>query len=195
MVKRARLGTLLLAGIFALAGGAVLGDENEAESGPVLQTLSRDNALLDEGFTARRMAELETKVVEARQRLVRVKQKLSQAKNTTDTLKVTCLDDKANQLKANIAGVEERFAAARTAFREGDRKLAALHAGALDVSFATAAQTEADADACISDTDVVLGETETSVNTNQELADEDDGTAADELRVDSSQPSQASPVL
>ena len=195
MFTARRVQTFVLTAILALAGGAVFGDEDAAAPEPVLHKDKATTALMDEGFTARQMAGLEAKVSESRGRLTRVRQKLAQAKNSTDTLKVTCLDDKANQLKANLAGIEERFAAAKSAFREGDRALAALHAGAMDVSFATAAQLEADADACIGDADVVLGETETSSSTNQEGTDEKEKSASEEMRVDSNQPSQASPTF
>jgi hypothetical protein len=103
----------------------------------------------------------------------RVQNMLDRARKDKDTLKITCLDDKLTQIHVNLQGIEERHAALEVAVKGGDTSSANQQFTILKIYVSRIQGLMAEAENCIGDSDVVIGETETIVTIDDDITLED----------------------
>ncbi len=103
----------------------------------------------------------------------RVQNMLDRARKEKDTLKITCLDDKLTQIHVNMRGVEERKSALEVSVGAGDTASAKQQFVILKIYVARIQGLMAEAENCIGDTDVVIGESETIVTVDEDITLED----------------------
>jgi len=103
----------------------------------------------------------------------RVQNMLDKARQEKDTIKITCLDDKLTQIHVNLRGVEERQAALEIAMNSGDGSTADQQFTILKIYISRIQGLMAEAESCIGDTDVVIGESETTVTIDEDITVED----------------------
>jgi len=121
----------------------------------------------------------------------RVQNMLDQARKERDTLRITCLDDKLTQIHVNLRGIEERQAALETAVSSGDESSADQQFTILKIYASRVQGLMAEAENCIGDTDVVIGESETIVTIDEDISVEDP-TDIEDVVVGIEQPPHAS---
>lgn len=121
----------------------------------------------------------------------RVQGMLDRARKEKDTLKITCLDDKLTQINVNLRGVEERVAALKISVQGGDKDTANQQFTILKIYFSRIQGLMAEAEGCVGDVDVVLGEAETTVTVDDNITLEDPSTLPGE-QVGVDQPAHAS---
>lgn len=187
----------ILAGVIAVAAMAtvaVLGDHDlQAQAGgdsdlPALD-VTVDNTQNLNGRQQVAWVEEQMGVVKAIYR--RVQNMLDRARKEKDTLKITCLDDKLTQIHVNLRGVEERQDALKVAVGAGDTSSANQQFTILKIYVARIQGLMAEAESCIGDADVVLGETETTMTIDEDITLEDP-SAPIEVEVSIDQPPHAS---
>lgn len=121
----------------------------------------------------------------------RVQNMLDRARKEKETLKITCLDDKLTQIHVNLQGIEERQSALEVAVKGGDTSTANQQFTILKIYVSRIQGLMAEAENCIGDSDVVIGETETIVEVDDDITLEDPSETPDvEIGVD--QPVHAS---
>jgi len=103
----------------------------------------------------------------------RVQNMLDTARKSKDTLKITCLDDKLTQIHVHMKGIEDRTARLKVAVRGGDKSSADQQFAILKIYITRIQGLVAEAENCIGDVDVVLGESETVVTVDEDIAVED----------------------
>ena len=121
----------------------------------------------------------------------RVQNMLDRARKEKDTLKITCLDDKLTQIHVNLRGIEERKEALGVAVGAGDTSSANQQFTILKIYVSRIQGLMAEAESCIGDADVVLGETETTMTIDEDITLEDPSTPI-EVEVTVDQPPHAS---
>jgi hypothetical protein len=121
----------------------------------------------------------------------RVQSMLDRARKEKDTLKITCLDDKLTQINVNLRGIEEREAALKVSVQGGDRATANQQFTILKIYFSRIRGLMAEAESCVGDVDVVLGEAETTVTVDDNITLEDPSSSPVE-QVGVEQPPHAS---
>jgi hypothetical protein len=121
----------------------------------------------------------------------RVENMLDRARKDKDTLKITCLDDKLTQIHVNLQGIEERKAALEIAVKGGDTSTANQQFTILKIYVSRIQGLMAEAENCIGDSDVVIGETETIVTIDDDITVEDP-TETPEVEIGIDQPVHAS---
>ena len=99
----------------------------------------------------------------------RVQNMLDRARKEKDTLKITCLDDKLTQIHVNLQGIEERKSALEVAVKGGDTSTANQQFTILKIYVSRIQGLMAEAENCIGDSDVVIGETETIVTIDDDI--------------------------
>ncbi len=102
-----------------------------------------------------------------------VESMLDQARKEKETLKITCLDDKLAQIKVNLRGMEARKDALETAIQSSDSASANQHFMILKIYASRIQGLEAEAESCVGDSDVVLGDAETVVEIDENITVED----------------------
>jgi len=103
----------------------------------------------------------------------RVQNMLDQARKEKDTLKITCLDDKLTQIRVNLKGIEERAEALRVAISAGDLVTARQQFAILKIYVARVQGLQAEAENCIGDSEIVIGQTDTVVTIDEDITIED----------------------
>ena len=103
----------------------------------------------------------------------RVQNMLDRARKEKETLKITCLDDKLTQIHVNMRGVEERKAALEVSVGASDNSSSKQQFVILKIYVARIQGLMAEAENCIGDTDVVIGESETIVTVDEDITMED----------------------
>jgi hypothetical protein len=121
----------------------------------------------------------------------RIQSMLDRARKEKDTLKITCLDDKLTQVNVNLRGVEERASALKVSVQGGDKATANQQFTILKIYFSRIRGLMAEAESCVGDVDVVLGEAETTVTVDDNITQEDPTTLPGE-QVGVDQPPHAS---
>lgn len=134
---------------------------------------------------------VESQIGVARSIYQRVQNMLDRARKEKDTLKITCLDDKLTQIHVNLRGIEERQAALETAVAAGDKSSADQQFTILKIYISRIQGLMAEAENCIGDTDVVVGESETIVEIDEDVSIEDP-TGVDDVNIGIEQPPHAS---
>jgi hypothetical protein len=109
----------------------------------------------------------------------RVQNMLDRARKEKDTLKITCLDDKLTQIHVNLQGIEERKSALEVAVKGGDTSTANQQFTILKIYVSRIQGLMAEAENCIGDSDVVIGETETIVTIDDDITIEDPSETPD----------------
>lgn len=121
----------------------------------------------------------------------RVQNMLDRARKEKDTLKITCLDDKLTQIHVNLQGIEERKSALEVAVRGGDTSTANQQFTILKIYVSRIQGLMAEAENCIGDSDVVIGETETIVTIDDDIT-ADDPSETPDVDIGIDQPPHAS---
>lgn len=157
-----------------LTSGALAGDagaqEREGREGlGVDVTVRRESAMTG----PEQLEWVERKTKEVRQAYFRVQNMLDAARKEKDTLKITCLDDKLTQIHVNMKGIEERTQTMRLAVNANDQSAASQQFSILEIYVSRIQGLVAEAENCIGDVDVVLGETETTVTIDENITTED----------------------
>jgi hypothetical protein len=122
---------------------------------------------------SQQLAWVEQQLEVARSVRQQIESMLDQARKEKETLKITCLDDKLTQVAVNVRGMEERSGALREAIGSSDTASANQHMMVLKIYAARVQGLKAEAESCVGDSDVVLGETETSVDIDEKITKED----------------------
>lgn len=135
---------------------------------------------------------IESEVGDAKGVSRKVQNLLDQARKEKDTLKITCLDDKLTQIHVNLRGIEERTAAHATAVQGGDNSIANQQFSILQIYISRIKGLMTEAENCIGDIDVVLGETETTVTVDEEITSEDPAGEKIDEEIGVEQPPHAS---
>ena len=129
---------------------------------------------------------------EAKRISFRVQGMLDQARKDKDILKITCLNDKLTQINVNLRGIEERSASLKIAVSSNETAAANQHFAILKVYLSRVYGLKAEAENCMGEVDVVLGETETTVNISDDITMEDPTILVPPDDVGVSQPPHAS---
>ena len=122
---------------------------------------------------AQRQAWVEENEARAKSIYRQVQGMLDMARQEKDSIKITCLDDKLTQIHVNLRGVEERKAALAAATAGGDSVTADQEFTVLAIYISRINGLQAEAESCIGDSDVVLGESETEVTVSDDVTQED----------------------
>ena len=117
---------------------------------------------------------------------------LDQARREKDILKITCLNDKLTQIHVNLEGVEERVAALRVAVQAQDTTAANQQFAILRIYISRIQGLKAEAENCLGEVDVVLGETETIVTVDEDITGEDPSKDLPPVDIGIDQPPHAS---
>ena len=128
---------------------------------------------------AQMIAWVDEQMVVARGIYRRVQNMLDRARKEKDTLKITCLDDKLTQIHVNLQGIEERKSALEVAVKGGDTSTANQQFTILKIYVSRIQGLMAEAENCIGDSDVVIGETETIVEVDDDITLEDPSETPD----------------
>jgi hypothetical protein len=131
-----------------------------------------------------KLAWVEEQTRKARQSKIVVQNMLDQSRREKDTIKITCLDDKFTQINVNLRGIEERTVGLETAVRANDEEGAGQQFTILKVYVVRVQGLVAEAENCIGDVDVVLGESETIVTVDDDITAEDPSNASTPEPVD-----------
>lgn len=103
----------------------------------------------------------------------RVQNMLDRARREKDTIKITCLDDKLTQIHVNIRGMEEREAALRAATETNDDSTSEQQFTVLKIYVSRIQSLWSEAENCIGESDVVIGNSETTVTVDEDITVED----------------------
>jgi hypothetical protein len=141
---------------------------------------------------AQQIAWVEQQLVAARSIRRQVESMLDTARKEKETLKITCLDDKLTQIIVNLKGIEERKGGLQAAVQGGDTTTANQHFTILRIYASRVQGLKAEAESCVGDSDVVLGESETIVEIDEDITMEDPADDSPDLQLWVDQPPQAS---
>ncbi len=172
--KRGPLFFVVAVSMGVLTSGSLVGDvgaqERQGREGlGVDVTVRRDSAMTG----PEQLEWVEKKTKEVRQAYFRVQNMLDAARKEKDTLKITCLDDKLTQIHVNMKGIEERTESMRLAVNADDQSAANQQFSILEIYVSRIQGLVAEAENCIGDVDIVLGETETLVTIDEDITAED----------------------
>ncbi len=112
----------------------------------------------------------------------RVQKLLDVARREKDTLKITCLDDKLTQIRVNLRGIEKRVSSHQSAIDGGNAMIANQEFSIIKLYFSRIFGLMAEADNCVGDTELVFGETETTITVDDDITNDD--PSDDDLDVD-----------
>jgi hypothetical protein len=98
---------------------------------------------------------------------------LDQAKKEKDILKITCLDDKLTQTFVNLRGIEDRTQELRVAVSGGDTSTANHQFAILKIYISRIQSLKTEAESCLGEVDVVLGDTKTILTIDGNIAAQD----------------------
>ncbi len=121
----------------------------------------------------------------------RVQNMLDSARKEKDSIKITCLDDKLTQIHVNLRGIEERKSALEASVAGADSASANQQFTILKIYVSRIHGLKAEAEACVGDTDVVIGESETIIEIDENISLENPSEFED-LQTSVQQPPHAS---
>lgn len=155
--------------------GAVQAQQKEVSPSEVSSQMELDVTVRKEDRLTgeQKLAWVADQTSKARQSKIVVQNLLDRARREKDTIKITCLDDKLTQMNVNIRGIEERTVGLETAVRAEDEQGANQQFTILKVYVVRVQGLVAEAENCIGDVDVVLGESETIVTIDDDIVAED----------------------
>lgn len=122
---------------------------------------------------AQKIAWVGEQAIAAQQVYRRVLSMLEQAKKEKDSIKISCLEDKLTQLEVNIQGIEERKMLFDEASSKGDTSGADQQFTVLNIYISRVQSLMAEAENCIGEGDVVVGESETILTIDDDVTGED----------------------
>jgi hypothetical protein len=157
---------------------SVLSDVSAQKTTPAADEVgigsSGDSAFGDEKMTReQKVAWVEQQVGSAQSVYTRVESMLEQAKKEKDSIKISCLQDKLTQLEVNLQGVEERRMLFEDANSRGDTADSDQQFRMLQIYISRVQSLMAEAENCIGEGDVVIGESDTTLTINQDITNED----------------------
>jgi hypothetical protein len=141
---------------------------------------------------AQQITWVEQQLVSARSIRRQVESMLDKARKEKETLKITCLDDKLTQIIVNLKGMEDRQGGLQAAVQGGDTTSANQHFMILKIYASRVQGLKAEAESCVGDSDVVLGESETIVEVDEDITLEDPSDDPIDFELFVEQPPQAS---
>lgn len=154
--NRVVMSALLLLSIFAVGKGeALAGDESTTEG--------VDIAVGSEVEDANMASTVRDQLNSATTLSVSVESMLNRARTDNDTVKILCLDDKLTQIRALLKGIEGRAQSLESAISAKDTTSARHQFVILQVSFNKINGLRVQADACVGNSDIVSGVSETEV--------------------------------
>ncbi|MDJ0761775.1 MAG: hypothetical protein QNJ97_02205 [Myxococcota bacterium] len=150
--------------------GSVRADDSGTEaSGGVDIKIRSDKSLSGE----EQISWIEQKTDSARIISNHVQNMLDQARKEKDTLKIDCLDDKLTQIRVNLVGIEERTETLKLAVGSGDTNTANQQFAILRIYVSKIEGLRAEAENCVGDIDVLLGQTQTVVTVDDDITPHD----------------------
>jgi len=120
-----------------------------------------------------KIAWVEEQVAAAQQIYKRVESMLAQAKKEKDSIKISCLEDKLTQLEVNLQGVEERRMLFDEALANGDAAGAEQQFTIIRIYISRVQSLMAEAENCVGEGDIVLGESDTTLTIDDDITGED----------------------
>lgn len=133
------------------------------------------------------VAWVESNTENAKRTAFHVQSMLDGARREKDSLKITCLDDKLTQIHVNLRGVEERTAVLKASVKANDTSTANQQFAILSIYLGRIDGLRVEAETCLGEVDIVLGETETIVTIAEDITPEDpaqDVVIVDDVGVD-----------
>jgi hypothetical protein len=103
----------------------------------------------------------------------RAQSMLDKARKDKDILRIGCLDDKLTQVRVNLKGIEQRTQSLKLAVQSGDKSTSNQQFAILKIYISRIQGLEAEAENCLGEVDVVLGQTETTVEIDDDITIED----------------------
>ncbi len=158
-----------LAVVTGIFGGVSAQESGGNKGGGLDVTIHSDKSMSGQ----EQIAWVESKTESARGIANQVQNMLDQARKEKDTLKITCLNDKLTQIHVNLRGIEERTEALKTAVRANDTTTANQQFAILRIYISKIEGLRAEAENCLGEVDVVLGETETIVTVDEDVTPDD----------------------
>jgi hypothetical protein len=173
VLKRSRF----IGGAAAVLASVVLSDVS-AQSGTRGDDAPRGaeggGRLVDKEMTTQeKIAWVEEQVAAAQGIYTRVESMLEEAKKEKDSIKISCLQDKLQQLEVNLQGVEERRMLFEDALSRGDEGDANQQFRMLQIYITRVQSLMAEAENCIGEGDVVIGESDTKMTIDDDVTDND----------------------
>lgn len=169
---------LIVAGLLFTGGpfeSAVSAQQPAADASPSNSGVSVDVTVrADSQMTGQQMMDWVAEQTSiARQTKIVVQNMLDQSRREKDVINTSCLDDLLTQINVNIRGIEERTEALKTTITAGDQDAANQQFTILKVYFTRIQGLMAEAQNCVGDSDVVLGESETTLTIDEDITGAD----------------------
>jgi hypothetical protein len=155
----------LIAGLFGVASAKATG----ADGGGLDLTVQEDSSMSG----PEQVAWIESQIPKAKEIYFSVQNMLDQARKEKDTLKITCLSDKLTQIHVNLSGIEERQEALKIAVQSGGAAAGNQQFAILKIYVARIQGLRAEAENCLGEADVVLGQTETTTTVSDDVTPSD----------------------
>jgi hypothetical protein len=183
----------VLGGVAALSVLGVLGDVSAQRGAPAAGETGTETGAENEKPMTReeKRAWVEQKTADAYKIHSRVRSMLEQARKEKDTIKIACLTDKLTQIEVNLEGLEDRRPAFNEALAGGDEAGAEHQLTLLRIYVSRIENLMAEAESCVGEGDVVVGESENSVTIDDDITLEDPTEPVD-IGIGIDQPIQAS---
>lgn len=163
----------LVFAVFALAllsmFSGVQAQERESGDVDLDVTVREDNTMSG----PEQLAWVESNTENAKRTAFRVQSMLDGARREKDALKITCLDDKLTQIHVNLRGVEERTVVLKASVKANDASTANQQFSILSIYLGRIDGLRVEAETCLGEVDMVLGETETIVTIDDDITLED----------------------
>ena len=112
---------------------------------------------------------VEDQMASAKSVSYRVQGMLDQARKEKDILRITCINDKLTQIHVNLRGIEERLLSLRASVNGGDSASANQQFAILKIYISRIQGLRGEAENCIGEVDVVLGQTETLLEISDDI--------------------------
>jgi hypothetical protein len=162
------IGVVVITGLLS----GLSAEENEMDNGGGMLTMQGDKSLSG----PEKLAWVERMLPVTRQVYTAIRAMLSQAEEERDTLKITCLDDKLNQVRVSLTGVEDRTASLRAALSSGRTVEVDQNFSILKIYVARILGLRSEAETCLGEADVVLGNTSTATSVDDKITTADPST-------------------
>jgi len=163
--------------VAAVVVSSVLGDVSAQKSTPAAEDtgIGRSGDSIGEEKMTReqKVAWVEEQVAAAQHIYQRVESMLVQAKKEKDSIKISCLQDKLTQLEVNLQGIEERRMLFEDAIANDDAGDADQQFTILGIYISRVQSLMAEAENCIGEGDVVIGDADTTLTIDDDITGED----------------------
>ena len=162
------IGMMVITGLLS----GLSAEENETGSGGGQLTMQGDKSLSG----PEKLAWVEKMLPVTRQVYAYISTMLNNAEKEKDTLKITCLDDKLNQVRVSLTGVEDRTASLRAALSSGRTIEVDQNFSILKIYVDRILALRSEAETCLGEADVVLGNTTTKTTVDDKITPADPST-------------------